>query len=172
MFRRLWKWIRRLFSPASDAIYRPYERLIYSYWDGKANVRADPLVLYKRLMDVGPELSAAMQLSTSISKSAVKGHDDMVGKIRGIFRVEPLEKGGLSELETVLLLDHFLVYCEGVKKNSRTSATTPNVTAASINTSVESPPIPNTSDSGSTENAPSTDGPDQPPSVSPSPSAS
>jgi len=170
LFRKFLSLFRRGESPA---LYSPSQRAIYTYFDGVSLVRADPLVLYKRMMDVGLELSVDMKVSVSASKDAKRHHDEMIRKLRNIFNVPPLDaKGGLTEGEVVQLLDHFLLYCEGVKKNSPTSATTPTVTAASTSTSGGSPPTPNISDSGSTASEFSTGTPESSPTGPPSPLAS
>lgn len=97
--------------------YKPKERIIYSYWNGSQIVKADPMTLYKRVMDHSQELSAEMKVSNSPSKDASSSHTSLVKKVRDIFNVLPLEEGGLSELETLQLLDHFMTYTNAVKKN-------------------------------------------------------
>lgn len=161
MLRRFFSWLFSLFSSRSQTdIYKPGERLIYRYSNGQKTITADPLTLYKRVMDVGPYLSIDMKVAQSISKDAGKAHNEMILRVRGIFNVEPLEKGGLTELETLQLLDHFLEYCERIKKNSRQFVTSSTSSAVSPITSEKaSLPMSNSSDSGSTANAPSTDVP-------------
>ena len=136
-------------------IYRPKERLIYQYWDGSKMVCADPMVLYKRMMAVGPELSIHIKVSQSTSKDAGKAHEALVVKTREIFSVKTLDENGLTEVEAIELLDHFLTYCEHVKKNSSAFLTS-STSSAPSESSGESPSTGNSSASGSTAEGPST----------------
>jgi len=143
------------------SIYRPKERMIFQFWNGQKMVSGDPLVLFKRMSDVGPELAIDIKVSSSPSKDASKAHNNVVDKIRGIFGVQSLEQGGLSELETLQLLDTFLLYCDRVKKNSSQSVIWPTPSVDSTSSSEENPPTLNSSDSGSIESESKTDEPEQ-----------
>lgn len=144
-------------------LYHPQDRLIYSYWDGKEERRVDPMSVYKKMMEVGQEISTARKVARSPSKDARKMHDRMIELIRGVFDVTPYEEGGLSETETTDLLDHYLIYLEWVKKNSGMSTTTPEETSPSTpsptSASEEDPTFSNTSDSGSSDDGPKTEPP-------------
>src|SRR5207248_2432217 len=107
MFAWLGKWFGR---KDSFAMYNPRQRATYSYFDGTAVRPVDPLILYKRLMDKGPELAIDIKVSQSASKDAAKAHAGLVAKIREIFTVKPLEEGGLSEVEAIALFEHFVAY--------------------------------------------------------------
>lgn len=157
MFRRFFHWVASLFARGdSYDLYRPAERLLYQYFDGKGLVRADPMVLYKRMMERGPELAVDIQVSQSPSKSAGKAYSDMVEKVRQIFSLAPYEAGGLTELEAVELLYHFMTYTGMLKKNSSPSPTSAEATSAVCEpSSAENPATPPSSDSGSTADAPS-----------------
>ena len=90
-------------------------------------------------------------------KDAGNAHAKMLEQIRSIFQVEPLAAGGLTEYETVGLLDHFLLYCAELKKNLRSFATLSESPAAvSANSSDANPPTEKPSESGSTASAHST----------------
>ena len=170
----MFSWLKNLFTGRQGRydLYRPAERQIYKFWDGKKEVADDPMLLYKRMMDVGPELSINIKVANSPLKDAGEAHTKMLEQIRNIFRVAPLAAGGLTEYETVGLLDHFLLYCAELKKNLRSFATLPgSLAAASANSSAASPPTEKPSESGSTANAPSTAGPPPSPSEPESPSA-
>lgn len=171
--KRMWQWIRSFFVSPEEPYdqFRPKDRMIYTYWSGSQTVRADPLALYKKMMDVGPSLAIDMKVANSASKDAGKAHDELVEKIRSIFSVAPLDKGGLTELETVELLDHFLTYVGMVKKNSSSYPTSPTGTSEpSASTSAEGPPTTSSADCGSTASGPSTAEPT--PSLQPSASPS
>lgn len=138
-------------------LFMPEERLIYHYWNGQDIVAMDPLVLYKKMQQVGPELSIDMVVAHSASKDANTAHTGLVVKIRNIFNVKNLGEGGLSEFETVQLLDHFLIYCESLKKNMSSYATSPMVTSShSVPSTAARQPTTSSVGSGSTESVPST----------------
>jgi len=162
MFSKLLGWLRSLLvknTPTSPVdVYDVKERLIYSYFDGQKLVRVDPLVYYRRVMDKGPELDLDIKLANSPSKASEKGRLGVLTKIRSIFGVKPFEEGGLTESETTDLLDHFLLYCESLKKNSNPTPIPPTATSAPTASSSPVPsPTPNTSDSGSTATVSSTE---------------
>ena len=160
------------FKKDDGSYYRPKERLIYKFFDGEKDRKADPLELHKRMMERSADLYRTINLARSQSKDARQGHDEMIKHIRYIFGVKPLGEGGLTEQECMDLLDHFTDFCDGVKKNSPTSPTLPKGTSATSNSSPEeNPPTPNSSDSGSTESEPSSAKPEPPTSGSESPSA-
>lgn len=154
--------------------YRPEEMQIYRYWNGTRTVAADPVALYKRVMDVGPELAVDMKVSVSPLKDAGAAYEKMVAKIRGIFNLPPLKDGievdgTLSDAAAASLLDDFLGWCEQLKKNLSPTPTSAEATSPSTaSTREDGPPTSNTSASGSTASEPST----APPSPSPTEPAS
>jgi hypothetical protein len=159
----LFKWIRSKFKRQKWDLYDPKDRLIFRYNDGKRMIWADPMVLYRRLMEVAPTLSIDVRVSASASKDAGKAYVATLEKIRTIFAVEapktedPLEcRGTLSEIELVDLLNYFLTYCETVKKNSRMSATSSTNSEASKPPSANGQPTPSSSVSGCAEDVSST----------------
>ena len=139
-------------------LYQPRERRIYSFWNGKDIVHADPMVLYKRLAEKGPEMSVDYSVAMSVSKDADKCHGLFLNKIRAVFDISPPENPldcscTLSEVELENLLAHFVNYTEELKKNSKRSPTA--ATAASplcASSSSASPATSNTSPSGSAAN--------------------
>lgn len=155
-------WLKRLFgsTPTSPDLYHPGERMIFSYFDGGKVVRADPMVLERKLMAVGPELNIDIKVSRSISKDAPESHKRMLEKLRDIFGVKSLEEGGLTEVETVSLFEHYLWYTDTLKKNSSLTVTSPTGTSAPSGPSSDgSPPTSSSSASGSTGSEISTGGP-------------
>lgn len=153
MFGWLKKWFTKdnLKEEVVD-LFHPKDRMIYSYWTGKEIIKSDPMMLWKRMMSVGPELDIAIKLGNSISKDAHKGREDSLRYIRGIFNVGPFEEGGLTQLETYGLMDHFYTYCSGLKKNTRKSPILSSTSEVSMPSTDASPIIENGSDSGSIEN--------------------
>lgn len=186
----MFEWIRKLFSnpqpptppPAQEVkegeatdvteIYSVTQRNIYCYFDGNKKVYCDPIALWKRLMDNGPELSIKIKVAFSQSKGNIQAHTQLVEQVREAFGVKPFRVNpdgtseGLTEVETVDLLNHFLTYVGGVKKNSSGSPTTQGegTSHTSEPPSEGSPPTENGSDSGSTGSGPSSDTPGPSPS--------
>ena len=174
MLQRFLLWLLSLVSkdePKTEEqfdLYMPEEKMIYSYWDGSKLVTADPMVVYRRLMEKGPELNVDMMVATSPSKDADNAHVLMLEKIRYIFDVKPLENNnGLTEEHTIGLLNHFLTYTETLKKNLNPSPISSPVVEEEVSKELpeEIPPIENISVSGSTEKEPSTDMQEPSPSV-------
>lgn len=150
---------------ASFAIYKPKERLIYQYYNGKEVVKADPMTLYKKVMDVGPEMAIHFKVAKSQARDAKGAHDALIGEVRKIFGIVSMEDDpdhGLPQMETMEVLDHFLTFIARVKKNSRTLPTPSAPSEDSTPTSEEGGPLTSsTSDFGSTESGSLTDAPRQ-----------
>jgi len=165
-------WAKRLFSRDAAEVYSVRERMIYTYWDGQRWVKADPMVLHKNIMKVGPELDVAMKVAASPLKEAPFEHDRYMKFVRDAFGVKSFSEGGLTDLEVADLLDHFFAFCSGVKKNSNPTPTSAATTSPSTaSTAGGGPPTPSTSASGSTASGSSTGGPSPSPTAPPSPSA-
>lgn len=146
-------------------LFRPSERLIYRYWNGEEEVSADPIELYKSVMEVWPDIDRELKLCTHVSSlggfnDSFSAHGKMVDRIRKIFKIKPLGEGGLTDDELVGLIDHFLLYTMSVKKNSRLFPTVPMAILRALQSSSdENPPTTNSSDSGETATESSTDAP-------------
>lgn len=151
MLRRLLRWLG-LGSRHSVDVYSPRERLIYHYFDGTKMIRADPLVLWRRVSDVGPELSNDIQVAESISKNAKKAQQEVIQKLCKIFGVKELDQeGGLTETDITRLFYHFMNYMDVLKKKVKpTSMSAPATSVSSESTPAVEPPIQNMSGSGST----------------------
>lgn len=155
--------IKKLFRREADGRFDTFslrERAIYKYFDGQKTVSADPLVLYQKMMDVGPTLSIDISVSQSPSKDAPAAHKRVVEKVRGIFNISPLDKGGLTEIETAELLNHFLGYCGSIGAQKKMIQTSQKGTSPSTeSTSGGESPTQNISDSGSIESDTATESP-------------
>lgn len=137
--------------------YDPGERLIFTYHDGTKKVRADPMVLYKKVMASRAELSIDRKVADSPSKDAMTAHGRLVDRIRAIFQLKLFEEGGLTEQETVELLDHFLFFVDEIQKKTNPSPTSWTETSAPSSSAAEDDRrTANTSDCGSTANGSST----------------
>lgn len=137
-------------------LYHPKQRQIYQFFNGQQITAIDPMILYKRIMEVGPELDIDIKVANSASKDASKAYETMLEKIRKIFGVAKLDEGGLTEEETIALMDHFFAYIDQVKKNLRFSETSSDLSEASGRYSEDHPVTSNSSASGSTANGTST----------------
>ncbi len=146
MIAWLKKWIAR--DLAHD-LYHPKGRMIYQFFNGEEVIRIDPMVLYKRLADIGPELDVDIRVARSESKAAPAAYESMITKIRSVFDVKSLAEGGLTEAETVELFDHFLAYNSNLKKNSAVSATSSARSETSAPSSAAGPATWSSTDSGS-----------------------
>ena len=184
MFKKAWDWVKGLWAKRSSSedrfgLYHPREREIYEYFDGDKLVKADPMVIYKRIMARGQEISVDITVARSPMKGADKAHDSLIKKIREVFNVKPLSEGGLTEQETMDLFDDFLVYVDAIKKNTTPPPDLPEETSPSTSSPTapfggeSSAPAPDTkssSDSGSTSSETSSAPPPQSPTGPPSPS--
>lgn len=176
----MFDWLKRLFRREHDVdsydLYKPKKRNIFKFFNGKEIVQGDPMVIYKRIMEVGPELHISLRVADSPSKDAVQAHTDAVVSIRKIFGLDapkdPLraaDEGCLEEPEVIDLLDRFLLYKETVKKNSPNSVIPAReISPASAPSSAANPVSSSSSGSGSTEGEPSTK-PPIPPTTAPVP---
>lgn len=109
-------------------LFTPKQRTIFRYWDGVKTRSVDPLVLYRKVMDIAPELSIDIKVANSVSKDAGKAYSAVVDKLQKIFEVGSYEQGGLTEMELSVLFDQFMLFCESIKKKSKPSPTSPSVT--------------------------------------------
>ena len=98
--------------------YEPEERHIYSYFDGTKVRKVDPMLLYKAKRRKWTDITIAWKLAGSISSQAMKGQENLILLIRQVFDVKPLDEGGLTEVECVELLTHFVKYCDELQKKT------------------------------------------------------
>ena len=162
MFASIWNWVRNRFasSPSQWDVYNPPERGIYSYFNGENLVKADPMLLYRRMKDRWSDMSVSFKVARSgshIGGGYNKAQDDVIRYIREIFDLKEFANGGLTIAMCLDLLTHFRNYTETLKKNSRKSPIRPIATSRPSAPSLEeNRGTPNSSDCGSTANAPST----------------
>lgn len=105
----------------ANAIYSPAQRFIFHYFDGEKVVRVDPIEQYRKYSKVKDEIEVARSVAASPSKDREQQYEVMISRIRELFSIPKLgEHSGLTEQESVDLFNHFLEYCDYVKKNTRT----------------------------------------------------
>lgn len=144
----------------SLSLYKPSERMIYRYFDGQKNVEVDPMIIFRAVSDHKHELSVDMKVSSLPMKGNIEAYQTLLNTIRKIFNVKPHAEGGLTEIETVALLDHWLVYEDTQKKITNPLPTTPEeIYASSSPCSEGSHVMSNTSELNSTATASSTSEP-------------
>lgn len=107
-------------------VYRPAERLIYQYWDGQTDRKGDPLELFRRLTTYdGLALDVDAQLALGETREAPKALTRVIGAVRDVFRVKPMDEGGLPEAECLGLLLHFMTFIAGVQRDLAPLPTSP-----------------------------------------------
>lgn len=156
------KWLKKLTkeNPQPQGAYSKREQLTYQYYDGVRDVVMDPMILWRALSEVWPDLITDMKLANSQHSKAQMGWDAQVTKVRKVFSLKPFAEGGLTETGSMSVLYDFWYWCEELKKNyppTPTSAAATSPTSAS--TSAENPPTKSGSDSFSSEKGSSTAGP-------------
>lgn len=154
-------------------LFDPGERIVYRYFNGVETVAVDPVVIFKKLMQYLPDISHHMKVANSQHSDAHKAQGWLLEKIDALFDVKPLgpDGKGLTELERMWLLDHFLIYNESVKKNwSPPQTLQEEISRHSSPSSEGNQPIRSGTDFGSFATASKTEPPmpSSPPSSSPS----
>ena len=160
----MFQWLKNLFRGAERYdTYRPSEKLIFNFHNGKKWVKADPQAVFCRLKEVWGDLSVDMKVARSPMAEATEAHRLAMTKIRNIFNLPPLQEGlfadeTLTDFQATELLDSFMTFVGALKKNSSQTPTNAKETSPSMpSTSSESPPTQSIADSGSTENDSKTD---------------
>ena len=99
-------------------------QLVFRFWDGRENRRADPIVLWRDLLaheDYNDDDFKFLEIENLRLK--------YVGKIsavtRDVFSIRKVEEGGLTELECVQLLRAFRLYAGIQKKSGDQQLTSP-----------------------------------------------
>ncbi len=163
---KFFSWLKSFFNKTEESykdIYSLEERVVFSYFDGKETIHADPMVLYKRIMAEWGDLDTELKVAESPSKDANKMYNMALERLRKLFDLKtpsnPLQavkEGCLQEGEVYNIFNRFIGFCNNLKKNSSSTQTSPEGTSSDTpNILRESPPIPNTSASGSTAKEPS-----------------
>lgn len=173
MLRRIWE---RLTGRRDWDVYHPKERLIYSYFNGERLVKADPMGLYMKVMDVAGDLEGDLKVANSPLTDAPKAHKQALKTMREVFGLKELTGievvDTLSDDETIALFNHFMDYHHRLKKNTSPPATSPEETpVASVYSPDASLLTPPTTGSGPTADEPSTGPPTPSTSAASPPSA-
>src|SRR5574337_1303440 len=122
MFKRLWMWLKGWFTPGTRYdVYQVQRRFVYTYFDGKGMMQVDPMRLYRRLIEVGPELvqSIIKFQTTQDQQEVLTAHETLATKVRDIFQLTSYEAGGLTHLETLNLFNHFLGFINQIEQDGQ-----------------------------------------------------
>ena len=160
-------WLKNLFTRKSGD-FTPRDRLIFEYFDGVKTVKADPMLIYRRIVAKGANLTIPLKVAFSASKDAPKAYDEVIQHVREIFSLKAPDgldvSDTLAESEVVRLFDRFWSWVDDIKKNTSPIPTSVGGTSAPSGPTSEGPsPILNTSVSGSTASGPNTEPPTQSP---------
>lgn len=129
-------------------MFRPKERLIYRYWDGRKERLGDPLALVRRLTTYeGLALEVDAKLASGSTPEAPAALGRIVDATRAVFGVQPLEQGGMTEGECLALLYHFMEFVGEVQRDAGPLLKLPGATAGPA---AGGSPTASSRDSGST----------------------
>jgi hypothetical protein len=100
----------------------PTGRCIYQYFDGQQQRFIDPLDVVRRLpkiayFDPAKDPILCDQDDFDAMERTARASSELFG-------VKPLGEGGLTEAERIQLLFNFLLWWDGLKKNTATSPST------------------------------------------------
>lgn len=92
------------------------QRFIFSYWNGKKTVKADPMVLWRTLQqcdDFREEDFKMLSVEATRNETVAK----LANVVRSVFSIPSLDEGGLTELECLGVMNSFIAY-SGFQKKS------------------------------------------------------
>lgn len=108
------------------------QRNIFRYWDGRRYRRIDPWSAYRATLDYPgwnwdetPKLIGETATDEAFLRVKLDAIQTATNMARSVFDLPPVEKGGLTEEECLLLLWQFSAYVSAVKKNGRQPPTSP-----------------------------------------------
>ncbi|MBS0205005.1 MAG: hypothetical protein JSS49_19025 [Planctomycetes bacterium] len=153
MWTRFWLWLQTRLGQDP--------RGLFVYFDGRRWRSADPLQLARQLFthpefdwDETPQLLLTARASIQLEAFRIIGD-----AVRTAFRIDPVERGGLTDRECLDLLTAFRTYLGDVKKNGSLFPT--SLVFTELNAAVGSTTKP-VSDCGSTPTEPSSGPPGLP----------
>lgn len=119
MFSKLVSWLKSWFAkPVKESTYsydtyHPGKRLIFTYWDGEKEIKADPQALYKKFLLIGKDLYADMKAYKEANiQEGIPIHDSIVKRLRDTFNLRAYEQNGLLDGEVVELFEQYIDFCE------------------------------------------------------------
>ncbi len=120
-------------------------RDIFAYWDGIKARTADPIVAYRALKD-DPKFNLEVHPAL-IDAGDLEAIGITAAAVRAAFGVKPLEQGGLTEQECIVLLLDFFGWAAEKKNISSGPVTLPEPTDTTLQPSSTEPPMSSPADS-------------------------
>lgn len=138
--KRLWHWLLAWLRPADRErydLYYPQKRLIFHYFNGTATVPADPMTLYRKLVEQGVDMAKNLHAfhAATNERAALTAHDELVKQVNAAFNLKPFEEGGVTSIETLAIWDQFLKFigwAGGLLPGDAGNAVPPPAEAASV----------------------------------------
>jgi len=111
---------------------RQSRRLIFKFWDGARERRADPMEVF-RAIETDPKYRIGVT-DILVDAGDHESIDTSLAMIRRVFGVAQWTESspGLTEQETLELMANFCLYIAALKKNTPTTPTSSSATEASI----------------------------------------
>lgn len=133
-------WFRKLFDRPDSFGYRPGQREIFEYWDGKRFRKGDPLAIHRAMltdpdfdMNIDPGLAGVPHVKGLIATGRV------AAAVRKAFAIAPLDAGGLTDGECLTLFCTFGAYIHQLTESSRPLASGPAPTEPPASDSIIAP---------------------------------
>lgn len=110
--------------------FRKTQREIFRYWDGLRWRAIDPMVVFRSMSshpEFNPEVHIPLLASDNLELQQ-QAAPIAVAATRQIFGIEAFadgHEGGLTELETLAVLNDFCEFADGLKKNGNGQQTSP-----------------------------------------------
>jgi hypothetical protein len=88
---------------------------IFTFWDGSAHRRMDPLPIWYALWQT-PDIEATIKRAIKNEMEAIIELTAVGRKLLNLQPYDPVTGSGLTELATLNLIGNFLAYCDELKK--------------------------------------------------------
>lgn len=109
-------------------IFGRTETGIFVYWTGQKWSAADPIVVFRGLID-DPEFDDETHCP-AMDRGDLNAIGVAARAVRRVFDVPEFSRGGLSERECVELLESYYAFVADLKKSTETPPTSPSPTAS------------------------------------------
>ena len=137
------RWLKNLFARRDGFGYKPNDKRIFPYFDGTRWRKGDPLVLHRALLEnKSTELAFDPGVAAIPNLEGMKAVGRLAKAVRESFDVPPVEKGGLTEIECLLLFAEFGKFIQQLREDAGPLAYSPGPSPASA---AKDSPIPNLS---------------------------
>jgi hypothetical protein len=129
---RVIRWLKRLFGRRDAFGYRPTERDIFRYYDGRRERRGDPLAIQRALV-LDPEFELAIDpgIATVPTPEGIRAAGRTVAAVRRAFGIPAFEEYGLTDAGCLVLFAEFGEFVKGLREAAGPLASSPGPTPAS-----------------------------------------